>query len=46
MSDPSETPGNTGPLKGLRVFDMTRILAGPTGTQVLAEVVFELAERT
>ncbi|MHA1568205.1 MAG: CaiB/BaiF CoA transferase family protein [Alphaproteobacteria bacterium] len=28
----------TGPLHGLRVFDMTRILAGPTATQVLGDL--------
>ena len=27
-----------GPLAGLRIFDMTRILAGPTATQVLADL--------
>ncbi len=27
-----------GPLDGLRIFDMTRILAGPTATQVLADL--------
>lgn len=27
-----------GPLEGLRIFDMTRILAGPTATQVLADL--------
>ncbi len=30
--------GNTGPLKGVRVFDMTRILAGPSATQVLGDL--------
>lgn len=29
---------NTGPLKGLRVFDMTRILAGPSATQLLGDM--------
>jgi crotonobetainyl-CoA:carnitine CoA-transferase CaiB-like acyl-CoA transferase len=29
---------NTGPLKGVRVFDMTRILAGPSATQILGDL--------
>src|SRR5215470_1247792 len=34
----SPTPRRTGPLAGLRIFDVTRILAGPTCTQILGDL--------
>lgn len=33
-----ENPENTGPLKGVRVLDMSRILAGPSATQILGDL--------
>lgn len=33
-----DEPSNTGALKGVRVFDMTRILAGPSATQILGDM--------
>jgi crotonobetainyl-CoA:carnitine CoA-transferase CaiB-like acyl-CoA transferase len=34
----TQPPIPTGPLSGLRVFDMTRILAGPSATQIMGDM--------
>jgi crotonobetainyl-CoA:carnitine CoA-transferase CaiB-like acyl-CoA transferase len=38
MADDKIKTGNSGPLKGVRVFDMSRILAGPSATQILGDL--------
>ena len=37
-----ETPDRTGPLRGLRILDLTRLLPGPLGTMLMADMGAEV----
>lgn len=39
---PTETPDRTGPLCGLRILDLTRLLPGPLGTMLMADMGAEV----
>src|SRR4051812_784812 len=38
MTTSADHPAAAGPLAGLKVFDMTRVLAGPSATQILGDL--------
>ncbi len=39
---PAETSDRTGPLRGLRILDLTRLLPGPLGTMLMADMGAEV----